>query len=289
MSGTRRETIPVRRARASTDAGTTRPLEVRGLLWLGVGESNFGGPGRIALLEAIRTEGSITRAARRVGLSYKAAWDAVDTMNNLAGEALVSRVTGGKGGGSTRLTARGERLIENFHVIEAEHRRFLDLLSKYTHGLPDEIQLLRRINLMKTSARNQFAGKVTAVERGAVNDVVVIEITGGQRIVAVLTHGSVESLGLKAGHEAYALVKASSVILAVDAEKAKLSTRNRYTGKVSRIEPGTVNSAVIVDLPAGGTIAAVVTNESVKHLDLKAGKAVTALFKASSVIVGTAD
>jgi len=68
-----------------------RSLQVKGLVWLSSGERNFGGPGRIALLEAIRTEGSITGAARRVGLSYKAAWDAVDTMNNLAGEPLVQR------------------------------------------------------------------------------------------------------------------------------------------------------------------------------------------------------
>ena len=60
-------------------------FEVNGIVWLSCGERNFGGAGRIALLEAIREEGSITRAARRVGLSYKAAWDAVDTMNNLAG------------------------------------------------------------------------------------------------------------------------------------------------------------------------------------------------------------
>ncbi|MCC7059524.1 MAG: winged helix-turn-helix domain-containing protein, partial [Burkholderiaceae bacterium] len=81
---------------------TNPPLELRGLLWLSAGDHNFGGPGRIALLEAIHSEGSITRAARKVGLSYKAAWDAIDTMNNLAAEPLVTRVTGGKGGGSTR-------------------------------------------------------------------------------------------------------------------------------------------------------------------------------------------
>src|SRR5690606_36764663 len=83
-------------------------MDVRGLIWLAYDDENFGGPGRIALLEAIGSDGSITRAARRVGLSYKAAWDAIYRMNNLAGEPLVSRVTGGKGGGSTRLTARGE-------------------------------------------------------------------------------------------------------------------------------------------------------------------------------------
>lgn len=267
----------------------TPSLQVQGLLWLSCGDRNFGGPGRIALLEAIRTEGSITGAARHVGLSYKAAWDAIDTMNNLAGEALVLRVTGGKGGGSTRLTERGERLIANYHVIEAEHRRFLELLSQYTRGMPDEIQLLRRLNLMKTSARNQFVGKVVSLERGKVNDEVAIEIAGGQRIVAIVTRESTENLGLKPGAEAFALVKASSIILAVDIDGAKLSTRNRLTGTVARIEPGAVNSEVVVDLPGGGSVAAIITVGSAKDLGLKTGMRVTALFKASSVIVGTGD
>jgi len=142
---------------------------------------------------------------------------------------------------------------------------------------------------MKTSARNQFAGRVVAVKRGAVNDEIEIDIAGGQRIVAVVTQESTESLGLKAGREAIALVKASSVILMVDGEKTKLSTRNRLAGKVSRIEPGAVNSEVVVDLPGGGAVAAIITAESVKSLGLQVGKPVTAIFKASSVIVGTSD
>ena len=153
----------------------TAPMAVHGLVWLACGDENFGGPGRIGLLDAIRSEGSITAAARRVGLSYKAAWDAIDRMNAMAGEPLVSRTTGGRGGGSTRLTPRGERLIENFRLIEAEHRRFLEILSKYTRGMPDDLQLLRRVNLMKTSARNQFVGKVAAVHAGDEVDCVAFE------------------------------------------------------------------------------------------------------------------
>ncbi len=142
---------------------------------------------------------------------------------------------------------------------------------------------------MKTSARNQFAGKVAAVRRGAVNDEIEIEIAGGQRIVAVVTRESTETLGLKSGREAFALVKASSVILMVAGDGAKLSTRNRLDGTVARIEPGAVNAEVVVELPGGGAVAAIVTVGSAKALGLAVGKPVTALFKASSVIVGTAD
>ncbi len=140
---------------------------------------------------------------------------------------------------------------------------------------------------MKTSARNQFVGKVTEVKRGAVNDEIDICIDGGQSIVAIVTHESTERLGLKAGREAFALVKASSVILLVDGDETKLSTRNRLAGKVARIEPGAVNTEVVVDLPGGGALAAIITVESAKNLGLQVGTPVTAIFKASSVIVGT--
>jgi molybdate transport system regulatory protein len=67
------------------------PLELGGSVWLRSGTETLGGAARIALLAAIRDAGSITGAAKAVGMSYKAAWDAVDTMNNLAGEPLVTR------------------------------------------------------------------------------------------------------------------------------------------------------------------------------------------------------
>lgn len=68
---------------------------------------------------------------------------------------------------------------------------------------------------MRTSARNQLQGTVTAVTRGAVNDEVEITLPGGEKIVAVVTHGSTDALGLKPGVKAFALIKASSVIVGV--------------------------------------------------------------------------
>ncbi|VVE02479.1 transporter [Pandoraea capi] len=68
---------------------------------------------------------------------------------------------------------------------------------------------------MKTSPRNQFTGKVISLQRGAVNDEVTLRTDAGQEVVAVITHESTVNLGLKEGSAAAALVKASSVILAV--------------------------------------------------------------------------
>jgi len=69
---------------------------------------------------------------------------------------------------------------------------------------------------MKISARNQLKGKVKSINEGAINSEVIIELPGGALIASVITKSSVESLGLKVGSTAYAIVKASNVIVGVD-------------------------------------------------------------------------
>ncbi|MBV8049435.1 MAG: TOBE domain-containing protein [Paludibacterium sp.] len=139
---------------------------------------------------------------------------------------------------------------------------------------------------MKTSARNQFSGKVAAVQRGSVNDEIDIEVAPGLHLVAIVTRESTDSLGLAPGVAAMALIKSSSVLLVIDDAQVRFSARNQLRGKVLRVIPGAVNSEVVVDVASGVAITAIVTNESAVALGLSAGKPVSALFKASSVIVG---
>ncbi|NGZ86479.1 TOBE domain-containing protein [Duganella aceris] len=139
---------------------------------------------------------------------------------------------------------------------------------------------------MFTSARNQLSGKVSAIQRGAVNDEVEITLPDGQQVVAVVTHSSTESLGLKPGVDAFALIKASWIILLTDTAGIRLSARNQLSGTVEKVTPGAVNAEVTLKLASGDLIAAIVTNESITNLGLKAGVAASAAFKASSVIVG---
>ena len=139
---------------------------------------------------------------------------------------------------------------------------------------------------MKTTARNQFPGRVSQVKVGAVNDEIELEIAGGQTIVSVVTRGSAETLGLKPGAAAFALIKASSIILVTEAQDVKFSARNQMAGVVTRVQTGAVNTEVVLDIAGGGAIVAVVTNESSDNLALAVGATVTAIFKASSVILG---
>lgn len=106
-----------------------RPLAVRSQFWLMTGDEALAGPGRIELLRQIRDTGSIRQAALQMGMSYRAAWDAVDAMNRRAGAAVVTRLTGGRSGGGAQLTEHGQRLIRAYAQLEADHAKHLARMS----------------------------------------------------------------------------------------------------------------------------------------------------------------
>jgi len=139
---------------------------------------------------------------------------------------------------------------------------------------------------MTISARNVFAGSVTALTEGPINAEVEITTAGGDKIVATLTEVSAKSLGLAVGSSAVAVLKASAVVLQVGAPEYRFSARNQLQGSVSGITQGAVNSSVHLALPGGTMLCAVITNEAVAALGLVQGSAATALFKAGQVLVG---
>ena len=142
---------------------------------------------------------------------------------------------------------------------------------------------------MKISARNVFEGNITALVDGTVNAEVEITTPGGDRIVAVVTEDSVQSLGLIVGKPAMALVKAPWVIVVTDDSGVKLSARNQLAGTVQHIEKGAINSEIAIKLVGGTLVYAVITNEAVMELGLKPGAPATALIKASHVVIGVRD
>lgn len=268
-------------------ASAPAPLfSVQAALSLLIGGQPTGGPQRLALLRAVAAHGSITQAAIAVGISYKSAWEAINALNALAGQPLVERSSGGRGGGGTVVTDHGRRLIERCQQVEAVHQRFVRLISDNAMDLDTDFSLLKVLNV-KTSARNQWVGTVAAIRAGAVNDEVEVLMPGGARVAAVVTRESTDALGLRLKQTVIALVKSSSVLIATDVQGARVSARNRLEGRVTRVTPGAVNAEVQVQTDCGLPVVAIVTQGSLDALALQPGAAVTVMVQASDVLLAT--
>jgi molybdate transport system regulatory protein len=240
---------------------------------------------RIDLLEAIDSQGSISAAAKRMRISYRSAWDAVDEMNNLWESPLVAKQPGGAHGGRTQLTQEGRRLIEGFRLLLEEYRHFTENLNRNLENFEQLQHNIRRLT-MRTSARNQFQGRVVMINAGPVNSEVSLAINKSDHLTAVITSESLEQLGLSLDSEAYALVKSSFIILTPEDQPLLTSARNRLCGTLRELRHGPVSSEAIIELDAGKTLTAIITDESATAMALAPNSRVCALIKASHVILG---
>ncbi|OWQ34177.1 molybdopterin-binding protein [Pseudomonas sp. DrBHI1] len=139
---------------------------------------------------------------------------------------------------------------------------------------------------MKVSARNVFKGKVREFRPGAVNSEVIIELAGGETLVAVVTMESVDNLKLVPGADAVALIKAPWVMLMTESSDIRLSARNCLTGKVVSVTEGAVNAEVTLELAGGTKVYSIITRDAVQELGLAPGLSATAVIKASHIILG---
>ena len=237
---------------------------------------------RVALIEAIGELGSISAAAKQQGLSYKGAWDAVQTLNNLFDQPLVAAAPGGRSGGAASVTDHGRAVVTAFRRVQQEIDAALAKLETgFATGAPAD--LFWSLG-MRTSARNALRGTISRASPGAVNGEVVLDIGAGVEIVAILTNQSIADLKLAPGRAAIALIKSSFVLLA-KGENLRTSARNQIAGVVASREDGAVNSEIVLDVGGGKTLVAAITLESARNLEIAVGDAMTALVKAPHVIL----
>ncbi|PMU57583.1 molybdenum-dependent transcriptional regulator [Pseudomonas sp. GP01-A6] len=238
-------------------------------------------PQRIALLQHIAEQGSITRAAKSAGLSYKAAWDAIDELNNLAQKPLVERSVGGKGGGGAWLTAEGERVLRLYQRLQVLQAQVLDCAEDAS-----DFNLLGRL-MLRTSARNQLHGRVIAIDSHGRNDLIRLELAAGLRLDAQITHDSTLRLELEIGTEVVALIKAGWLeVLAVT--QAATPGHNCLEGKIEAIldaEDGP--SEVRITLPNGQVLCALARPEALAQINAAEGLQVKVQFSPSNVLLGT--
>ncbi|ABA87921.1 molybdate transport regulatory protein ModE [Syntrophotalea carbinolica DSM 2380] len=263
----------------------TADLSLTGSLWFKKSGQDFLGSSRIQLLEKVGELGSITKAGKAVGISYKTAWEQVEMLNNLSDQPLVIKQTGGRGGGGTRLTEAGKEVIHRYRLIQKEHERFLRSIGEHLEDGEGFYQFLRKVN-MKVSARNIWSGEITQLEKGAINTLVTLKLKGGDCISSLITNESVESLDLALGEKVVAMAKAPAVMIVKELGAAQLSACNILRGTIQRIVEAQVDCEVTLELPGGNTVSATLTKASGQSLELREGEEAWAVVQESSVILG---
>lgn len=115
-------------------------MEIYGRFWIKEDNKNYLGIGRIDLLRGIKKTGSISQSAKIMRMSYKAAWDSIDAINNISSAPLVERFVGGRGSSGSKLTDYGLKAIESFDELQ----KAKDAFCKYFSDIKDLDELKKK-------------------------------------------------------------------------------------------------------------------------------------------------
>jgi molybdate transport system regulatory protein len=234
---------------------------------------------RLDILRRIGQVGSISEAARGADVSYKAAWQAIDTLTNLAGAPLVERTVGGSGGGGAQLTATGRQLLEAADTLATLRQQALAQVALPSDAQAGVAPRLAGLGL-RTSMRNQLPSQVVALQRAGRAMQVRLRLSDGSTLLSRITRESAELLGLAVGTEVLALAKATAV--AVVAAPAKTATLpNQLHGTVARLARSTAGDEAVLTLACGLQMVGFVA----PGLQLKVGQAAVAVFDDAAVVL----
>jgi len=203
---------------------------------------------RLEILRRVGQSGSISQAAREAGISYKAAWQALDTLSNLSGWVLVERTVGGSGGGGARVTPQGSALLALADALNLAREQVLAQFA-------GDAQLAGGLGL-KTSMRNQLRGEVLSCEPMGPHDpmvLVALRLSGGDAVTACITRESAELLALQPRLAVLVLCKATAVTVSAAHTAAPGGGEpvqgNLLHGSVARVSRGALRDEIVLTLP----------------------------------------
>lgn len=254
--------------------------QIFGRFWISKKGKTIAGKGRIELLKKIKETGSISKAAKLMAMSYKAAWDSVDIMNKLSDEPLVKRIKDGKQGGGTILTDKGNEFIDLYDKYSVIFNHTL----KFMEDNQDGEKIMNYTNI-KTSAENSFVGNIIDIEKGAVSAIIKVKISDNFIITSSISNSSVDRMDLKINSQVCCLINSNQITVMEKSNDIKISARNIFKGVVKTVKKGAVNSEVEIELNKGNILNVLVTNESVENMQIAYGLEIIAFCKASSVVV----
>ena len=200
---------------------------------------------RIDVLRRIKHYGSISEAARSAGISYKAAWQSIETLTMLAGEPLVEKVVGGASGGGAKLTRAGDAVLEAAAALNKVRDRLLNDIDGNGHaGLA-----ALAANAIKMSIRNIIPCVVEDMHGGMAMTKVRLKICDGEILRSSITVESQQLLDLKVGDKVLGLFKASAAT--VNQDPAVRPKACCLKGQISRMPPKGNGGEVTLRLPNG--------------------------------------
>ena len=259
-------------------------MEIIAGLLIRKNERNFLRNSSVGLLEYIDKLGSITKAAKKMNISYKTAWDTLNNINNVSDTPIIESISGGQGGGGSKLTEKGRKLVEIYRIIEEEQQKFVDNLKIKIDDFDESFQLIKRL-FLKTSVRNQFIGKVTHIDQGQVSAEIEITIHGGDRIISIISNKSLQELGIQIGSMVYTLIKATYVMISKSPDIADVN-KNILAGTIEHLHSDELKTEISIKLTGGNTVVSIEPNIIAEKLKTKVGDKIYAFFKPSSVILG---
>lgn len=257
-------------------------MKIDGRFWLTKEGQSFLGAGRIELLERIDATGSINAAAKEMKMSYKAAWERINGMNALASQPLIERLTGGKGGGGTKLTPYARELIATFHRFNELHRQFIDRFAEAGND-PEHLARILSRTFLTTSARNQLPVTLISIEERGLNGLLTLSLNGSHTIQSVITLKSIKNMGLSIGCDLYAIIKSSDVSIVTAPPKSD-EAMNALKGTISRIESQDETDEITFSLDHNSELIALMNPQDTAQLS--EGMNAYALISPKHIIIG---
>lgn len=241
-------------------------MKIDGRFWLTKEGQNFLGSGRIELLELIDKTGSINAAAKEMKMSYKAAWERINGMNALADQPLIERLTGGRGGGGTKLTPYARELIATFKRFNELHRQFIDRFSEGGND-PDRLARILSRTFLTTSARNQLPCAVQHIEAHGLHTTLTLALSGTDTLRSTITAKSVDNMGLEIGCDTYAIIKSSDIKI-LTTLPASNTADNILTGTIESLQSAGDNIEIALRLNGGTLLIALEKQDALENLQI---------------------
>lgn len=259
-------------------------MEIEGRIWFKKEGKNLIGNGRVELLERIDEQGSISKASKSMKMSYKAAWDMVDAMNNLSDEPLVQKVTGGKNGGGTQVTQAGKNLIKSFKKFKEFYNQLLNSVDGNEIENDNHLSLIRKLH-MKSSSKNLISGDIKEINQGEYNTKVEVKVSEDLSLYSIIPTSSFLDMKLKLDEKVFALIQESSIMIALNNPEG-ISARNIIKSTISALKTDAVSTEIKLSI-GKNTLTSAISNDSHEQLGLKIGQEVYAIIKATDIVITT--